>query len=56
MDDYPIRNLYASQSSDVDSAQMIDVFLGQGDQHLLMYAGIAKPGWEGHNRPSGTSM
>ncbi len=50
MDDYPIRNLYASQSSDVESAQMLDVFLGQANQHLLIFAGIAKPHWEGHDQ------
>lgn len=43
------RRLYASNQSEVDSAQWIDVFLGQGNQHMLIFSGIAMPAYDSYN-------
>jgi len=34
----------------IEHAQMIDVFLGQPNNHMLIFSGIAKPEWESYNQ------
>src|SRR5664280_1758341 len=36
-------------SADRGSTQWIDVFLGQGNQHMLIFSGIAMPAYDSYN-------